>query len=560
MAPEIEPLEVGVRGWLTHPSDRYSNPPYPPWLEPVGPSEWVLVFDCETTTDHLQQLRFGCSRLYLGSMLHKCAIFYDPESVSDEELDVLKQVAGDRGWAMMEVSKWIEEVFFFTAVDLSATVVGHNLFFDLTRIAIGHDTTRSRDRRMRGGFSLKLTEEPTRPRILVKRASASATFIQFAVPDGRSPEQRAAEKGNDVPPFRGFFVDTATLANALLGGKLKLKRLAETLGTAHRKTATDLDGPITKEMVEYCMNDVTVTWECFEELRNRYESYQLDVPLHRIVSEASVGKAHLAQMGIRPWRQLQVDFPDWLIAVLMETYIGGRTECHIPRCPLAGVYVDFMSQYPTVYCLQGLFHFQVAESIEWEEEDPEAINGLLSRIRADDLLDREIWLELACVVEVEPDGDLLPTRARYKPGSLLFNVGIAHRYGENAWFTLAEVIAAKLESPHDRPPRVVRAIRFKPGQLQSGLRPINIAGRPDFGIDPYHDDFIQRLIELRSRAKARRDIAETGQEAVLWDAIQQGLKITANSDAYGIGTVGDIKLASLSAASGAFYQIEPRAR
>ncbi len=55
-----------------------------------------------------------------------------------------------------------------------------------------------------------------------------------------------------------------------------------------------------------------------------HNSYQLDVPLHRIVSEASVGKAHLAQMRVKPWRQLQPDFPDWLIAILMESYYGGE--------------------------------------------------------------------------------------------------------------------------------------------------------------------------------------------------------------------------------------------
>ena len=84
---------------------------------------------------------------------------------------------------------------------------------------------------------------------------------------------------------------------------------------------------------------------------------------------------------------------------------------------------------------------------------------------------------------------------------------------------------------------MARAIRFTPGLIQHGMRPINIAGQPDFRIDPYGEDFIQRLIELRAHAKTRRDQAKGGsfQEAELWDATQHGLKITANSDAYGIG-------------------------
>ena len=531
--PEPEVLDVAVRGWTTNPKRQKVVWPRN-WTDPVGPSESVLVFDTETTVDHVQQLRFGGWHLYRSSRLVRSGVFYHPEGVTDDELGLLKQVAGNRGLEVHAIDEWIEEVFFTAAVDLSSTVVGHNLFFDLTRIAIGHDTTRSRDPRMRGGFSLKLSDDPTRPRVLVKKASTSATFIQFTVPDGRAPEQRAQEKGWDAPPFRGFFVDTSTLANALLGGKWSLKRLAETLNTEHRKTATDLAGPTTEETVDYCMNDVTVTWECFEKLKARYDSYQLDVPIHRIVSEASVGKAHLAQMRIKPWRQLQPDFPAWLIAILMETYYGGRTECHIRRVPTAGVYVDFLSEYPTVFCLQDLWRFQIAKRIEWEEIDPDEINDLLSWIEAEDLLDPELWRNLHCIVEVEPHGDLMISRTRFKPNSPIFNVGLAHRYGIEGWWTLADVIVAKLESPSNRPPRVVRAFRFTPGPIQHGMRPINIAGQAGYSIDPIAEDFIQRLIELRTHAKNRRS-QTSGADAELWEAIQHGLKITANSDAYGIG-------------------------
>jgi hypothetical protein len=495
----------------------------------------VLVFDCETFTDQAQQIRFGCSRLYAGPILHSTAVFYDPESVSNEELDLLKQAAADNGWEIMDLPTWIEDVMFRAAVDLSATVVGHNLFFDLTRIAIGHDTTRSRDPKMRGGISFKLTDDPTRPRIIAKRVSRSATFIQFTVPDGRSPEQRASEKGHLSPPFRGFFVDTASLANSLLGGSWSLAKLAKALGTKHQKSEVELEGPITMAMVDYCTNDVTVTWECFDVLKARYDSYHLNVPLHRMFSEASVGKAHLAQMGLRSWRQFDSGSPDWLIAILMETYYGGRTECHIRRRPMSGVYVDFLSQYPTVYCLQNLWHFQIAQTINWEEADPDEVSSWVNRIGPEDLLEPEAWLSLAMVVQVDPDGDLLLTRARYKPRSPLFNVGIAERYGGEGWWTFADVISAKLESPDNKTPRIIRAIRFTPGQLQTGLRPISIAGRSDFSVDPYEQDFIQRTIELRAEAKATRDQATDPDEAQLWEAIQYGLKITANTDAYGIG-------------------------
>src|SRR5690606_24627034 len=153
---------------------------------------------------------------------------------------------------------------------------------------------------------------------------------------------------------------------------------------------------------------------------------------------------------------------------------------HIRRRPVPGVYVDFLSQYPTVYCLQDLWHFQIAQTINWEEANPDEINEWLERIERDDLLEPETWAELACAVQVAPEGDRLLTRRGSKPGSRIFNVGIAQRYGGPGWWTLADVVVAKLESPDDKAPRIIRAIRFKPGQLQNGLRPVNLARQAEF--------------------------------------------------------------------------------
>ena len=42
------------------------------------------------------------------------------------------------------------------------------------------------------------------------------------------------------------------------------------------------------------------------------------------------------------------------------------------RVSTPGVYVDFASQYPTVFVLQGLWRFMIAERIGWQEDDPRA--------------------------------------------------------------------------------------------------------------------------------------------------------------------------------------------
>ena len=90
-------------------------------------------------------------------------------------------------------------------------------------------------------------------------------------------------------------------------------------------------------------------------------------PLYKIYSEASIGKAHLRQMRLRTWREMDPDVPDWLIATIMETYYGGRTETRIRRVPMPGVHTDIRAEYPTVFVLQKLWPFLTAERINWTE-------------------------------------------------------------------------------------------------------------------------------------------------------------------------------------------------
>lgn len=66
--------------------------------------------------------------------------------------------------------------------------------------------------------------------------------------------------------------------------------------------------------------------KCFAALRDEYASHQLSTPLHRILSEASLGKAYLKDMGVEPFLKRQGDIPRSLIGKVMGTYYGGRAE------------------------------------------------------------------------------------------------------------------------------------------------------------------------------------------------------------------------------------------
>ena len=52
----------------------------------IPPSDWVLVFDCETRTTPDQRLRFGAYQLRNKGRLFERGAFYEPEVLSAEDL------------------------------------------------------------------------------------------------------------------------------------------------------------------------------------------------------------------------------------------------------------------------------------------------------------------------------------------------------------------------------------------------------------------------------------------------------------------------------------------
>src|SRR4051812_28246241 len=142
------------------------------------PSEWVLVFDTETTTDPAQRLRFGSFQLRHDGKLVKHGLFYDPAALTARDQRVIRRFARDNGLELLTVGDFIEDVFYKFGYQLRATIVGFNLPFDLSRLAIHHGPARRRP--MRGGFSFQLSANPFRPRVQVKHLSRRAAMIRFA--------------------------------------------------------------------------------------------------------------------------------------------------------------------------------------------------------------------------------------------------------------------------------------------------------------------------------------------------------------------------------------------
>lgn len=482
------------------------------------PSPWTLVFDTETRTDPSQALRVGFYQLCKHDELAEEGAFYLPGSLSETEEADLRSYCEAHGVRLRTLADFNENVLLKFGYDLNASIVGFNLPFDISRIAIHHGPARGS---MRGGFSFQLVASRNRPRVQVKHLSPRASLIQFSAPWQQETGRGMRNRGFKTKSNGGFFVDVKTLAAALTSRSHSLESLCEALAVPTRKTASeDHGGPLTSDYLDYARADVQATWECYAALRAMYAEHGLSTPAHRVISEASLGKAYLKDMGIKPLLACQ-DVPGETFGQIMSTFYGGRAEVRIRREIAEVVYTDFKSMYPTVNALMELWRFVIAGGFTWTDSTAET-RAFLADVTREDFHRPEAWHSLVALVKVQPDADLLPVRAKYDPSPNATNtIGLNYlSYRGEIWFTLADIIAAKVLT--GKAPDIIEAITFKPGNPQSGLNPIRLFGNADYEIDPVKDDAFTRFIDLRDEAKGAKDPNELA------------IKIIANSTSYGI--------------------------
>ncbi len=323
-----------------------------------------------------------------------------------------------------------------------------------------------------------------------------------------------------------------TLAAALTSRSFSLGGLADFLETADRKHSTEEHGgPLTTKYIDYAVQDVRVTWQCYVALLGELNAHDLSqTRASQVLSEASLGKACLREMAVAPWREVQLNVPDSLIGLIMSTYYGGRSEVHLRRVVRQVLYCDFLSMYPTVCTLMQLWRFVIARGVKWKDTT-KTVAGFLDQVALPDLQKLDIWTRLRTIVQVRADDGILPVRASYADEPQA-TIGLNHLKSKSRlWFTLADCIASKLLT--GRTPKIVRAITFQPMRPQDGLKPIQIAGSREYAIDPYRDDFYRTLIDMRSDVKAKLKRAGAAEKHKL-ETEQQSLKIMANATSYGI--------------------------
>jgi len=527
-------------------------------------SQWpdaVLIFDTETTTDATQRLTFGAYRYCVWTKGGRlvCAeegIIYaddlperDPEGFATLQEYVRshwgENIARGRS-AIMSLysrSEFVKTVFWKRAYKERALVVGFNLPFDLSRIAVDWGEAR---KRFAGGFSFALwqhwdkvtgawRENGYRPRVGIKhmdskRALKGFTGAREVDAIDRIPEGATDGKPDETYTFRGHFLDLRTLIFALTDRGHSLDSACQAFGVAHGKEATEAHGVITPAYIGYNRRDVLATQELLEKVRAEYDRHPLGLQPTKAYSPASVAKAYLRAMGVQPILTRQLDFSREHLGYAMAAYYGGRAECRIRHTPVPVVYTDFLSMYPTVNTLMGLWRFIVAAHIDVVDATEEA-RALLDTITLDNCFHPETWRDFTFFAAIAPDGDIVPVRAGYSGAPGEYNIGVNPLYPDAAktpmWYAGPDLVAAKLLT--GKIPKVVRAFRLVPVGTQAGLKPVALRG--DVAIDPAGNnfDFFRSVIEARKGLKNRNDLNDDERER-----LDRFLKVLANSGSYGI--------------------------
>lgn len=484
----------------------------------------ILCFDTETTTDETQRLTFGVFRYgvrYNGrlSVLAEGIVYADELPESDPAgFELLKAYATTRAadvdmrflgprepdWqlAFLSRAQFVERWIWDVAYQREATVVGFNLPFDLSRLAVGVTDARGA---FSDGFSFQLWHYNMRPNLRIKHLDSKKSFIGWALSNIPG-----------APKFRGKFVDLRTLSFALTNVPHSLRSAAEVFGCTSRKQVAETHGVITTDYIGYCRNDTATTWDLYGKVCDEFALHPIDTPITSIYSPASLAKGYYRAMGVTPPLQ-KFDIDDEVYGQVMSSFFGGRAEVRIRHEEVPVTLLDFTSMYPTVNALMGLWHLLTAREIQVVDAT-DSVRELLDSVTLEKCFDRETWSEFVGIARIIPDGDVVPVRAQYGSDSG-YNIGINYlSYPDGLWYSIPDLIASVLLS--GKRPHVVESIRFVGVGTERGLRQVKLRG--DLWVEPSGSDFFTWVIEERQRVrKSNPPLAEF-------------LKVLANSGSYGI--------------------------
>jgi hypothetical protein len=496
----MDRINAAVRVYSKLKDDARKHTANHPKVQNIQNYDKFLCFDTETRSDEAQALTFGSFVIMNNNAVEGIGLFYAQEEVTTSELEVLKAYCkSDPTIKLYTLQEFVEQVFYPTVYTDQVTCTAYNAPFDISRLAISFGYAKGW---MRGGFTFKLSNDKRWPSIRVKHINTAESLIQF--------------QGTRYAKFKGNFVDCQKIAVILTDSqRISLKKACAIFNKKYQKLETTEHGKITTKYVDYNIRDTLATAELFINLRNEYNKYGIKLPLTEVYSSASMGKAFLENLGIVPFMKLNPNFPPELLGKLSQAYYGGRCECRIRKTHAKVSILDFVSQYPSLFLLLGLYDFLIAERVDYLD-DTENVKRFVDNITLSDLRNPNIWKLLNVIVEVEPEDDLLPLRAEYGEDTL--TVGLNHVTSKKSlYWGLPSVVLSKLII--SKTPKIKKAIRFVPIGRQTTLKKATILGME---IDPRKDNIFKSLVEERHRCKKVGDVKE------------KCIKIIVNSTSYGI--------------------------
>jgi hypothetical protein len=506
----------------------------------------MLVLDTETRTDATQRLTFGSYRFYKdGHCLEEGLFFGDDLPKRDQRIleryvsrhNADFQAESRRRLLLLTRNQFLKKLY-QAAYKGQCLLVGFNLPFDLSRIAFNSSAARGR---FAGGFSLGLWSyidafgcemaNHFRPRIGIKQIDSKRALKGFTSRRNPDREDLVLDEAFKGSTFRGHFLDLRTLAFALTDKSYSLASACEDFGVEHGKEIVTRHGEVTEKYVNYNRRDVLATAELAGRLLNEYAKHPIALQVTKAYSPASIGKAYLRAMGIKPILERQPDFPKQYLGFAQSAFFGGRTSAHIRKVAVPVVYTDFLSMYPTVNSLIDLWRFVTAREIIVVKDCKAEIETFLGSLSARNLFKPAAWKRMAGFVKIVPNGDILPSRGKYNLETKDWQVAVNYLYAEDnnpnqgLWFSLPDVAAFVLLT--GRIPKIVDAFRIEPRGTLSVLK--STALRGTITIDPRRQDFFKVVIEERKRLSSRGDLSPTEKKR-----LDKALKVLANAASYGI--------------------------
>ncbi len=340
----------------------------------------VCVFDCETTIDETQRLKFGACRIYhsmdlMRYRLLREVLFYDERNITVAEYKILLDYCNNHKQGDLESEGgnpiWLYTLEQFNRLairkvyEVDGVLAGFNLPFDITRIASGYCLPHKGS--FEGGFRFHFSEyrdektgknkiDPFAPRIGIKGIGQHMSRIAFIKPIRQ-------HKGKT----KGHCLDLAQLVNVLAGKPHSLKSACIAYHVKHGKFDVEEHGKITPEYIDYCREDVLGTSELYFALMEEYSHHPIPTPPEKIYSAASLGKGYLKAIGVTiPELKIEDSLSmskSKIFGLLMSAFYAGRTECRIRKVVLPVVYADFKSMYSTVNILMNTWSIQTAKNV-----------------------------------------------------------------------------------------------------------------------------------------------------------------------------------------------------